>query len=125
VRFLVVGVVGVGALLAACSNDRPSSPRIDELAPPTATAGQVVNILGLAFCGQDPKDLGAGGTCAKTLDGFVTFSTEPGISRADSTVTAWDDTQISVRLPGELTGVADVVVTVGGRASNAVPISIR
>jgi hypothetical protein len=115
----------VCALLAACSNGRPSSPRIDELAPPDATAGQVVNILGLAFCGQDPKDLGADGVCAKTLDGFVTFSTAPGIPRDDATVTTWDDTQISVRLPGSLTGVANVVVTVGGRASNAVSISIR
>jgi uncharacterized protein (TIGR03437 family) len=122
-RFLLVGlalVVGLGAC-----HGRPDSPRIDELAPPVAKAGQVVNILGLAFCGQDPADRGSDDVCAKTLDGFVTFGTQQGIERSDAAVTTWTDTQISVQLPAGLTGAMNVVVTVGGRASNPAQIDIQ
>ena len=93
-----------GVFLVGCglSDD---GPRIDRMAPPLASPGTVIDVLGVSFCsvegGCDPERT------------FVTFGSAPGLAPADL-----DEERLQVEVPNVVPGPTSVVVTVDGVESN-------
>jgi hypothetical protein len=107
---------------ASCGADDGPQPRIDRLAPPAASPGDVVDILGVRFCGVVAVAAdGAAGSSA-CGDGFVTFGTAEGIPIDQAEF--WTDTRITVRVPSLPPGPTSVVVTVNGRQSEVADFEV-
>lgn len=118
------------ALLAAsvgCGADDVSpGPRLDLVAPARARVGEPVDLVGARFCGPLENDvLPDGGGCAGTVTAFVTFGTAPGIPFDDAEeVHRWTSGRITVEVPSLAPGLTQVVVTAGGRATNALEFEV-
>ncbi len=114
--------VGCGGSFSGDDDDQVPAPRIDELLPATARAGEMVEVVGSGFCG-DAGTMEDGETCATPVSGIVSFGIGDQVARG--TVVSWKAGRIQVTVPPGLpAGVTSVVVTVSGVPSNAVDLTI-
>ncbi|MEZ4367838.1 MAG: hypothetical protein R2939_16400 [Kofleriaceae bacterium] len=94
------------------------SPVVVGVEPAAAARGAVVTVRGTSLCGAGADDEAP---CAVAA-GDVTFGLDPP---AGATVVSWADEQIEVVVPSSaVLGEVAVVVTVGGRSSNAATFTV-
>ncbi len=86
---------------AACSD--PSDPQIEALLPERGSPGSIVEIVGERFDGRE-RSVAFGGTSAEVL--------------------LWQPQRARARVPGGLSGLTLVVVTIDGRPSNAATFNV-
>jgi hypothetical protein len=105
--------VAAACLLAACSTD-DGGPRLDAVMPTAAARGAMAVLTGSRLCG--------GGDCS-AVPARLTLGSEPPV--IDVELVSYADTTATFIVPALApTGDSQLVATVGGRSSNALPFQV-
>jgi hypothetical protein len=111
-------MLGLGLGGCVLSGDDIPPPTIASIVPPSATEGTTVTVDGDHFC---PVPMGGTDDDPPTCDaaaGLIRFGA------TTATTTRWTGMEIDAVVPGNLPGDYDVVITIGGRSSNAARFTI-
>lgn len=106
--------------LGACSaNDDVPAPLLSSVTPNHGVVGTSVMIAGSYFCGQPTIDSEDVDPLACDLTGFVQFGSSNG------TTLQYTDDSITAEVPDSSRGRTRMIVSVGGRTSNAITFVIE
>ena len=104
----------VPLVFGACADDG-AGPRLSDVTPARAVPGAAVELAGERFCGST-------GECA-TVAAIVDLGLDPPLLRAR--VLAYAATSATIEIPALATpGLTSLVLTVDGRASNALDFEV-
>jgi len=99
--------------LVACADD--GGPRLSRAVPERAGIGQSVEIIGDRFCGSASDCTSVGATVEIGLDAPI----------VQARIITYEATTATIEIPTIVSpGATDIILTVNGRSSNALPFEV-
>jgi hypothetical protein len=114
----MIAACALGASACALSGDDIPPPTIAGIVPPSATAGTTVTVEGDHFCPVPMNGTDQDPMICDAAAGLIRFGS------STATTTRWTGMEVDAVVPPNVPGDYDVVITVGGRTSNAEPFTI-